>query len=134
MEIVILVNMIAEVVVLAINFKEMSMAHIKFWPGWTAIHSDWSPVGFPTTVWNQYSLNRFAIHWNEWKTPIFAYIFFIVYGLSNQARDRYMRALSSVSRLSSFYRGSQTREDPLPQVIHLTPSGSGFTASALTAK
>ena len=134
MEIVILVNMIAEVAVLAINFKEIAMQHAPFWPGWTAIHTDWSPVGITTSEWEKFSLNHFVIHWNEWKTPIFAYIFFIVYGLTNQARDRYMRALTSVSRLSSFYRGSQTREEPLPQVIHLTPGGSGFTSSALTAK
>lgn len=135
MEVVILVNMVAALVMIAFDVRLFAdlPGGLQFWPGWKEIHTDWQPVSVSSSEWDGSSWNRFATRWNEWINPIFAFIFFLVYGLSNPARARYRRALSSFPRLSLPYRSSQLlKEESQPQVIHLAPGSS--SVSSITTK
>lgn len=135
MEVVILVNMVAALVMIAFDVRLFAdlPGGLQFWPGWKEIHTDWQPVSVPSSEWDGSSWNRFATRWNEWINPIFAYIFFIVYGLSNPARASYRRVLSSFPRFSLPYRSSQLlKEESQPQVIHLAPGSS--SVSSITTK
>ena len=127
-----MVALVVEVSVIPKNIKEMATDEIDipFWPGWDTIHTDWSPVGITAVEWKAFSANHFVISWNEWKMPIFAYIFFAVYGLSSQARDRYASIWSYfLGRL--FYVTENIEENSLPKTAHLRPGVMSHSLSTM---
>ena len=43
----------------------------------------WHPIGINTNQWEKLDLGNLTVRWLEWKSPIYACVFFAVYGLSN---------------------------------------------------
>ena len=62
-----------------------------FWPGWKAIHSDFSTI--PTLTSEEWKAggfwSNFSIRFDQWDNPIFALAFFLLFGLTKQKRSWY---------------------------------------------
>ena len=93
---------------------------ISFWPGWKAIHSDFSTI--PTVTSEEWKTlgfwTIFEVRFYQWVNPILALAFFLLFGLTEQKRSWYR---------SIFWRavkpfGSRPRVDPVVSSIDF---GSG---------
>ena len=64
---------------------------ISFWPGWKAIHSDFSTIPTATSEeWKTFGFwTIFGIRFDQWVNPIFALAFFLLFGLTQQKRSWY---------------------------------------------
>ena len=91
-----------------------------FWPGWKAIHSDFSTI--PTATSEEWKARGFwtifEVRFYQWINPVFALAFFLLFGLTEQKRSWYR---------SIFWRavkpfGSRPRVDP---VVSSIAFGSG---------
>lgn len=72
---------------------------IQFYPGWTFIHTNWSPDFIPKKVWITYGFwDQFSVHWGEWINPLLALIFFALFGISKDTRTFYRHILQKVFR------------------------------------
>ena len=64
---------------------------ISFWPGWKAIHSDFSTI--PTATSEEWKADgfwtNFSIRFDQWVNPIFAVAFFLLFGFTEQKRAWY---------------------------------------------
>ena len=63
----------------------------SFWPGWKAIHGDFSTIPMATSEeWKAGgSWTIFAIRFDQWDNPILALAFFLLFGLTEQKRSWY---------------------------------------------
>ena len=80
------------VTVLGLIVESLSQNGIPFfWPGWSFVHAHSSAVLEVTSdEWK--STGRwsvFSIRYNQWINPIFALVFFCIFGLTKQSRERY---------------------------------------------
>ena len=87
----------------------------SFWPGWKAIHGDFSTI--PTATSEEWKADgfwtNFSIRFDQWVDPIFALVFFLLFGLTEQKRFWYR---------SVFWRavkplGFRPRDDPVASSI-----------------
>ena len=62
-----------------------------FWPGWEAVHIDFSSIPTATAVeWKAAgSWTIFEIRFNQWINPILAMTFFLLFGLTQRKRAQY---------------------------------------------
>ena len=73
---------------------------IDFWPGWAAGHADWSEIAqAPASLWQSIFWVNFTIRWDEWINTAFALVFFLLFGLTGEARAGYRRAFWAVAGL-----------------------------------
>ena len=93
---------------------------ISFWPGWKAIHGDFSTIPtFTSEEWKAAGFwTIFEVRFYQWINPIFALAFFLLFGLTEQKRSWYR---------SIFWRavkpfGFRPRVDP---VVSSIAFGSG---------
>lgn len=66
-----------------------SMTPFVFYPGWSELHSNWTPLITPKSEWAPDFWGVFAIKWNEWISPFFALIFILLFGFTEEARSKY---------------------------------------------
>ncbi|VDC05733.1 unnamed protein product [Peniophora sp. CBMAI 1063] len=64
-----------------------------FYPGWNYVHTDWAPVSF---TWEELRGNRWADIYTQWTAPLFAFVIFGLFGLTEGARASYRHALSTM--------------------------------------
>ena len=86
----ILVTLPIGILNLAVDIKENE---IVFYQGWSAIHTDWEPFGVTKRMWATTPFGTFDVKWNDWVSVYFALVFFALFGLTAEARAKYMRAL-----------------------------------------
>ena len=91
------------------------VGNISFWPGWKAIHSDFSTIPtFTSEEWKAGGFwTIFEIRFDQWDNPILALAFFLLFGLTEQKRSWYR---------SIFWRavkpfGFRPRVDPVASSI-----------------
>lgn len=60
---------------------------LVFYRGWTFIHTDWDPILFPERLWSMSKWTAFVVHWNEWLVPLYAVVFFPLFGLTPVAKE-----------------------------------------------
>ena len=96
------------------------VGNISFWPGWKAIHGDFSTIPTATSEeWKKLGFwSNFSIRFAQWVNPIFALAFFLLFGLTEPKRSWYR---------SIFWRavkpfGFRPRVDP---VVSSIAFGSG---------
>ena len=97
------------------NFFPVPMA--EFYPGWSVVHADWTPVSVSASEWR--SQGRFAMFgnvWNVWINVWLALAIFGLFGLTEDARNVYVRTFSIATRWPGrvFPRGSQSEILSLP--------------------
>lgn len=80
---------------LAVDIKEN---RIVFYQGWTTIHSFWEPQQVTKEMWTVTPFGTFDVKWNEWISVFFALVFFVLFGLTSEAREKYRRVLRFVLR------------------------------------
>lgn len=88
-----------------INFlQEVLSEKTTFWPGFAVVHAQFSTI--PTTTTEQWkSLGiwvNFIVRFNQWINPVWAVIFFGIFGFSKEARARYSWAFWKVVRPFGF--------------------------------
>ena len=116
------VDMLVTLPLTTINFvQEILSDDPVFWPGFATVHANFSTI--PTTTkaqWEKSSLwVNFLIRFNEWVNPIWAIIFFAIFGLTSEARARYWRAFCWVAKPFGF----KPKENPeLSEVMFGTVS------------
>lgn len=62
---------------------------VAFWPGWSNVHSDWSPVLIPAWVWKLSLDQRASVKIVEYGYPLYASIFFLLFGTTEEALDAF---------------------------------------------
>lgn len=67
-----------------------------FWLGWTDIHTNWGPVYVTGAGWSATAWSEFTVRWDEWINVLFAVIFFLLFGLTEEARSTYRQVLQAV--------------------------------------
>ena len=92
-----LVTLPNSVLFLVIDLLERKDSFV-FWPGWRAVHADFSSI--PVATYESWSSHGiwciFFVKWSQWVNPLYAVVFFVLFGLSSQARERYQRAFRIV--------------------------------------
>ncbi|KAI0311319.1 GPCR fungal pheromone mating factor [Amylostereum chailletii] len=64
---------------------------LPFWPGWSAIHDDWEPVQLLASEWKTDKWNELSIRLLMWKNAPLALVYFLIFGLTGEARATYRR-------------------------------------------
>ena len=108
--------------VIALVINSLYGGDISFWPGWKAIHSDFSTIPTATSEeWKTFGFwTIFDVRFFQWNNPLFALAFFLLFGLTEQKRSWYR---------SIFWRavkplGFRPRDDPVASSI-IFGSGPG---------
>ena len=93
---------------------------ISFWPGWKAIHSDFSTI--PTATSEEWKAGGFwtifIIRFDQWINPVFALAFFLLFGLTEHKRSWYRSIFWKAMKPFGF----KSRVDP---VVSSIAFGSG---------
>ena len=93
---------------------------ISFWPGWKAIHDDFSTI--PTATSEEWKAGGFWTIFNirffQWVNPIFALTFFLLFGLTEHKRSWYRSIFWKAMKPFGF----KSRVDP---VVSSIAFGSG---------
>lgn len=77
---------------------------LAVWPGWALLHNDWAPIRLPASFWIPKFWLNFSIRWDEWINPMFALVFFLIFGLTEEARGMYRSAFFVVLRVFGYER------------------------------
>lgn len=130
----ILITLPIVVLLLAIDILSSS-SPFSFYQGWTYDHTGWAPVFVTKDEWDANKWNRVLLRWDEWINPFFALVFFVLFGLTGEAREGYRRALRAVIRPFSRKRGGDSGEG-LPEVVFKVGKdvNETFTSSSDTSR
>lgn len=87
-----------------------------FYPGWTYNHSDWYPESFPKSMWSTIKWSVLSVHWDEWVNPFYAVVFFVLFGLTAEARTGYRKFFRFLGGRFGIGKGDNT-EEWLPDIV-----------------
>lgn len=96
---------------------------LKFYEGWTVIHSNWDPVLIPRSVWSAKKWGAFSVHWGQWVNLVFAVAFFALFGLTPEAKKGYQSFFHPLSRRF----GVKRSEEALPIAVFANRRGLNAT-------
>ena len=72
------------------------------WMGWASMHSHYSEVGqIAGSIWKSVPESVLALEMFRWSLVACAFIFFALFGLSAEAREKYYRLYKSLTRRMS---------------------------------
>ena len=75
---------------------------LELYTGWTTTHASWDPQAMPISFWRspwQYNLSVRSIEW----TPVFlAFVFFLLFGLTEEAKCTYSRTFWTIAKIFGF--------------------------------
>lgn len=80
-----------------------------FYPGWTAIHSDWAPVSLSAYTWRSSVWGIFSVRWSEWINVFFGVLFFLLFGATAEAWESYKRMFFVVANQCGYSRPVQAK-------------------------
>ena len=70
---------------------------IQFYPGWHAIHSDFSSIGtIPASAWKKDLWSIVDVEWDLWINPLTAIFFFALFGMTKEVRTFYRRCFRKI--------------------------------------
>ena len=100
--------------------EELLGASIEgFWPGWKVVHASFSVI--PTATSEEWKLlgfwTVFNIRFDEWVNPIYAVVFFLLFGITEQKRAWYRSICWKIIRPF----GLKPRVDPVTSDIIFEP-------------
>lgn len=98
---------------------------IVFWPGWKEIHSDWGPASVPADEWKPFPWDNFEVRWDEWINVLLAVVFFALFGLTEEAINKYRAAFSAIARRLGYSPGIKAEASA---VVFDTRGGESTTA------
>lgn len=104
------------IVIILLVIDILDGGKFEFYQGWTYIHTQWEASPVPKSEWSATIWNRFLLRWDEWINPFYAVVFFLLFGLTPEARDGYRRVFHFLARPFRAQRANST-EDVLPDVI-----------------
>lgn len=78
--------------------SDLTSASVPFWPGWTYVHSDWEPFGLPESAWISTTPGILQTRYDEVINFILAVVFFLIFGLTKQARANYWSVIRFLLR------------------------------------
>jgi pheromone a factor receptor len=77
---------------------------ISPWPGWAAVHSNFSHVERITAVeWRSDAGLLAAVEATRWTSVLYALLFFMFFGVGAEARKHYTSALKCVGKRFGYY-------------------------------
>lgn len=71
---------------------------VVFYPGWKLVHSDWTVIQTPSSMWNQLVWIKFNVKWDDWINVFFAAVFFLLFGVTKEARSKYMQVIGVLAK------------------------------------
>lgn len=72
---------------------------LEFYQGRALVHTDRQHLLFPKSAWEPVGFwDIFNVKWYEWSAPLFALVFFLLFGTTPQARARYWRVFWLVAK------------------------------------
>ena len=80
-----------------------------FYPGWRLVHSDWTPISVPESIWKTLFWNVFNIRWNQWINVFYGVLFFLLFGVTTEARESYKRVFWAAANRFGYTRPVQAR-------------------------
>lgn len=89
-----------------------------FYPGWDAVHRNWTPVAVSAAEWHtQGTLAIFSVAWDEWIGVWVSVAAFGLFGLTLDARRTYVGVFRGVAGWpgEAFARCFQDRDPTLPR-------------------
>ena len=96
-----------------------------FWPGWKVVHASFSAI--PTATSEEWKMlgfwTVFNIRFDEWVNPIYAVVFFLLFGITEQKRAWYRSIFWKIMRPL----GLKPRVDPVASDIVF---GSGLMVNS----
>lgn len=101
---------------------------LPFWTGWTFVHTDWEAYGLPTSVWDASIWDKLVIRWDEVINPALAVIFFLIFGLTKEARSNYWNVLYFVFKPLGIKARTKTKPDVSTAVFHTNTYDSFHTS------
>lgn len=78
--------------------SDLMIRPLPFWLGWTYVHSDWAPFGIPASAWKAGISSTLQTRYDQVVNPILAIVFFLIFGLTKQARAKYWSAFYFILR------------------------------------
>ena len=83
----------------------------RHFPGLKEEHYDFSLINvFPATVWRATTLNELAIELNRWIIVLGAFIFFAIFGFTEESRNNYRIIFQSVVQVFLKITGIKSRQ------------------------
>lgn len=95
----------------------------SFWHSWSAVHA-WPSVSeengllVPASVWKPAPWAKFIIVWDEWIIVILAIVFFLLFGLTNEAQSNYSQLFWWISAKLGIKRKSNVMQDELSGIVY----------------
>lgn len=114
-----------------ITISEFTSGPVLFWPGWSFIHQYIGQVVQASTEeWNHLGgfWLRFYLKWNQWIGPVWAVIFFALFGLTEDARMRYKSIFWAVMKPFGL-KPREVLETPQEQMFYAQPESAPASRS-----
>lgn len=113
------------VLTLPISLKEFAFSLAPpptiFYSGWSEVHANFSSIPiFPASEWNTDVSKTIDVVKNLWSNPFVALIFFVVFGMSREARTTYRRLFWMT--MESFGLKEPPSIDPVLSDIRFDPA------------
>lgn len=105
------------IVIILLVIDILDGGNFEFYQGWTYIHTQWGAAPVPKSEWSATIWNRFLLRWDEWINPFYALVFFVLFGLTSEARNGYRRFFRFLGTPFRVERADSTAEDVLPDAI-----------------
>lgn len=86
---------------------------LAVWRGWALLHNDWAPIRMRASHWIPAFWLNFSIRWDEWINPMFALVFFLIFGLTEEARGMYRSAFFAFMRVFGYERDVQPEKSAI---------------------
>ncbi|VDB86696.1 unnamed protein product [Peniophora sp. CBMAI 1063] len=77
----------------------LSLGPLPFYSGWTYVHMEWEPEGniLPPTATGPFGvLDAVPYYFNQWTSPVLAYVIFALFGVTSEARASYWQLVDVV--------------------------------------
>lgn len=100
----------------------------QFYQGWTFVHSYWEPDFIPKSAWSTSKWVELTVYWDEWINPFYALVFFVLFGLTPEAKKGYRRFFRFLRRPFDARQGD-IMEEGLPDVVFKSGRGTKTTAA-----
>ena len=89
---------------------------MPFYPGWSYVHSGWTPVGFSYADQEAGTFTIAATYFTNWSSPVLAFAIFGLFGLTQEARDAYWRVICTIGGLFGWKPTPLLRKDIRPSL------------------
>ncbi|VDB99811.1 unnamed protein product [Peniophora sp. CBMAI 1063] len=88
-----------------------------FYPGWSVVHADWTPLVITREEWRASGWGTFTLYFTLWANVVLAYAIIGLFAFTPEALDVYKRGLSSVSKRFAGARTQDTNLNPATSAL-----------------